>query len=585
MKKVVLFAASLLTAGAMMAQTIVSTQVEKRNVVIEEFTGVNCQYCPDGHRVANEICAQYEGHAWAINIHTGSYATNSGYVTTYGDNIAGLWNITGYPTGTVNRTTIQSRGDWAAKAATIRNQDSPVNIAGVGNVDEATRTFTLHIEVYYTGNASTSTHLLNVAVLQNNVIGSQVGSSYNPDYVEPDGRYRHMHMFRTLLTGQWGVEIPATEGTFIDTTITYTVPASIDGLAIPDLSDLDFVAFVTEPTHKNIISGAKVTVITQCPVITGFKAESSDCSLEYTPYVTVYNSTESNITSITFNYDGAPYTVNKAIASFQSDTVHMPVYTVTVNNQPDQNCAVTKTVSITSCTTDAGTVLEGTSAGKTGTFADFHIYTAEGPFTAIVGLDCYASEASVSLLTQHNCQAVWTEDSWTDIPTGNPQYISQIPDARYDTIEFDPAVSGLYIIRLGDSWGDGWGWTNNTVVSGFWLNNDRGEIFAFPLGYSANEDFSTKDFYLNVINAGINNVETVKVSMWPNPASTVATISAASTIRNIEVINTLGQVVNRTQNINAERYNLNVSNLNSGIYFVNVTTDNGTATQRMCVVK
>ena len=46
------------------AQQFVSTVPQNRNVVIEEFTGINCQNCPDGHRVANSLMATYPGRVW-----------------------------------------------------------------------------------------------------------------------------------------------------------------------------------------------------------------------------------------------------------------------------------------------------------------------------------------------------------------------------------------------------------------------------------------------------------------------------------------------------------------------------------------
>jgi hypothetical protein len=124
------------------------------------------------------------------------------------------------------------------------------------------------------------------------------------------------------------------------------------------------------------------------------------------------------------------------------------------------------------------------------------------------------------------------------------------------------------------------------------VSNAGGEFLAFPQGYTNGESFSTKDFYLNVTSTGdgshvgIDNVaETVSVSTYPNPASAMATISASSTIHSLEVVNTLGQVVYSNQRINADRYELNVSDLCSGIYFVTVATDKGTATERLSVVK
>ena len=588
MKKIFMLFAVMFAVSAIMAQTptLVSTQVEKRNVVIEEFTGHNCGWCPSGHQIANEICDQYDGHAWAINIHTGGYASGSGYTTTMGDQIASLWNITGYPCGSVNRSSLQSRGDWGSTAAGIRSQDSPVNLAGQASLDAASRTFTIHLEVYFTANADEDNALLNIAVLQNNVLGHQ--SNYdgsNAEYIEGD-MYRHMHMFRDLLTGQWGVSIPATQGSFIDTTITYVVPAAINGLDVADPSDIEFVAFVTKNNHKYIYSGAKVSVITETPVLSKFKVErlGGDCGLSYRPYVTVVNSSLNTVTSLTFDYNGSSVTRAKTIASFQSDTIQMPVYTITVSGDPEQNCLTTKTVSLESCVTEAGMVLDVNSATKSVSFADFKIYTVAGPFTARVGIDAYRSEASVQLVDQSNCTALWSEGNFgNNISTQGVQYISQLPNAGYFDISFSPNAAGLYIFRAVDSYGDGWAMTNNTNVSGIWLSNADGQFAAYPWGYSEGPAFSNFDIYLNVTNAGdgshtvgIDEVVEAHFSIYPNPTVDRLNISSAEAVREVNVIDMAGRTV-----INAGATNsINVSGLAAGIYMVRVATENGIGMQK-----
>ena len=40
---------------SMIAQTIVSTNPENKNVILEEFTGIYCTYCPDVHSIAHAI--------------------------------------------------------------------------------------------------------------------------------------------------------------------------------------------------------------------------------------------------------------------------------------------------------------------------------------------------------------------------------------------------------------------------------------------------------------------------------------------------------------------------------------------------
>ena len=583
MKKIFTVLTAMLFVGNIMAQTIVSTSTEKRNVVIEEFTGVNCGYCPDGHYVANQICAQYEGHAWAINIHTGGYATGSGYTTTYGDNIAGLWNIDGYPIGTVNRTTIQGRNNWAATAANIRTQDAVVNVAAQGELVGST--FTLHVEVYYTANSSQATNLLNVAVLQNNILGYQSNyGNYNPDFIE-GSQYRHMHMLRDLITGQWGEEIAATEGTFIERDYTYEVGDAINGLAVPTPADLEFVVFVTEPNHKNILNGTKAVIITETPVLSRLVVEHADCALEFQPKVTVFNSTHYDFNSFTFDIDGEPYTVEQNLASMETYEFELPTVTVEVTGQPVQHCSQNMDVSLTSCIRGDGETftVEGASVGAK--YADFDIYTAAGPFTARVGVDAFASEAGVDLVKQSDCSVVWHEGGWSDVPGFNPnaiQYISQIPGARYYSITFDPSTD-LYILRLTDSYGDGWAWTNNTAVSGLWLSNGEGEIMSLPMGYSNGEPFSTYDIYLNVTSngegghgqVGVSEVAGVNIAVYPNPTTGILNVEAEG-LREVNVMDLSGRTL---MTVNDKV--VNISDLSAGVYFVRVVCANGVSTQKI----
>ena len=55
MKKLYTFTILFLTSLVIHSQTIVSTSPENKKVVLEEFTGITCGYCPDGHAIANNI--------------------------------------------------------------------------------------------------------------------------------------------------------------------------------------------------------------------------------------------------------------------------------------------------------------------------------------------------------------------------------------------------------------------------------------------------------------------------------------------------------------------------------------------------
>ena len=71
-KTLLLLVAAMLTtmfASAQVSDTIVSTTPSNKNVVLEEYTGVNCTWCPDGHKRANQLKASHPGRVCLINIH------------------------------------------------------------------------------------------------------------------------------------------------------------------------------------------------------------------------------------------------------------------------------------------------------------------------------------------------------------------------------------------------------------------------------------------------------------------------------------------------------------------------------------
>lgn len=266
MKKILLSVLSLSLFGAASAQTIVSTSVEKKAPVLEEFTGANCTYCPDGHRIAQQL-KDANDDVVLVNIHAGSFAPqNPPYRTPFGEAIDDLAAVTGYPAGSVNRDenifgiqyqgsgSAMSRGSWQSAFAQISSQNSPVNIAIDPSYDESTNELTLLVEVYYTDSTDTN-DFLHIAVLQSNVKGPQVGAaSFYPEMMYEDGSYNHNHMLRDFITGQWGWDIPTTgENFFWDTTITYTLPATLNGLAT-NWQDMEIAAYISD-TQKDIYTG------------------------------------------------------------------------------------------------------------------------------------------------------------------------------------------------------------------------------------------------------------------------------------------------------------------------------------------
>jgi hypothetical protein len=190
MKKILLLL-TVFAGFSSFAQTIVSTAAQNKKVILEEFTGVNCVFCPQGHVIANNIKNANPSNVFLINIHVGNFATPGAgqpdFRTAFGTGIANQSGLTGYPAGTVNRSqfaglaqnggtgTAMSRNNWSNASTQTLAQASYVNVATTATIDVNTRVMTVLVEAYYTGASPVATNRLNVAFLQNNTLGPQTG--------------------------------------------------------------------------------------------------------------------------------------------------------------------------------------------------------------------------------------------------------------------------------------------------------------------------------------------------------------------------------------------------------------------------
>jgi len=88
-----------------------------------------------------------------------------------------------------------------------------------------------------------------------------------------------------------------------------------------------------------------------------------------------------------------------------------------------------------------------------------------------------------------------------------------------------------------------------------------------------------KTYYFDNVSFGapllaVNQFETTKVKMYPNPASTNLTLSCDSTIENVTIYNALGQIVSK-HNYSANEVVIPVNTLSKGIYIITAQTAKG----------
>jgi len=259
---------------------LASTTPSNRNAVLEDFTGVRCGYCPDGHVRAKAAADENPGKFIIMAVHAGSYATPAAgwanFTTAYGTALVSQSGVSGFPAGTINRVLAtdlgatpqkagglaMSRGDWGKAGAAIIAKPSYVNIGSKATFDAATRMLTVKVDMYYTGDAPAANNV-NVALLQSKLFSKQSGGS-------PDGNnYEQNHVVRDFITGQWGEVVPEAStkmASKFTKTFTYTVPENYNGAdtfkeggGMVKIEDCEIVVFISEG-KTSIVTGIEVPI-------------------------------------------------------------------------------------------------------------------------------------------------------------------------------------------------------------------------------------------------------------------------------------------------------------------------------------
>lgn len=540
------------------AQTIVSTNPENKKIILEEYTGIHCTYCPDGHEIAQSLKDANPDNVFIINIHTGGYATPSSgepdFRTSFGDAIAAQSNLTGYPSGSVNRQyfsnltmnggTAMGRGGWSSATSQVLNQSAYVNLGVEASINVQNNELTVHVEGYYTGDSPQSTNLLNVVLTQNNTLGPQTGGGMGSNY-------NHMHRLVHMITGQWGFEISTTSsGSFVDETFTYTIPSDYNGVDV-NLSELNVIAFISE-TQQNIISGAEYTPTfdgleySNDAAILGIEENlNGNCGDSASPVVVIQNSGYDNLTNFSIEYsinngNTQSHNWSGSLGSLASTSIELPA----INYSPSDTNSINITIS--------------DDDNNQNNSNDFYFNQSSSYDTAIVTLnlvtDNYASETSWQL-TDSSGYIIAQNGSLSNAST-------------YSTEIEIPTSDECYTFTINDTYGDGICCAYG--VGSYSITDDSGNTIISGGEFSS---VDTSTFRVGET-LGINSIFENDLNIFPNPSNGVFNIKTSLNNSTYKIYNLIGQHVKSGLIKNGANL-IDLRNSIDGVYFMTIQTENG----------
>lgn len=253
------------------AQTIVNTEPGPRKAILEEFTGVNCVGCPDGHAVASSLLEDYPNQVFVI-----SYSpTNSGLTTPTGNQTefrrafldafymhaycAPETETRAMPTAFINRRIgddgdrLQPRWLWEDYALEVMNDaNSPMNIGVRSTYNESANTLTIDVEIYYHTDVQEGNSFYVFLAEHGLESYSQSGASQDP-YIYENNTFRE-----TVTAGQWGDPVTGstTAGSLFSTQLTFDLADAITPL---NIENVDVLAFVIEDQTTEIYTGIQAS--------------------------------------------------------------------------------------------------------------------------------------------------------------------------------------------------------------------------------------------------------------------------------------------------------------------------------------
>jgi hypothetical protein len=264
------------TTGNEVVLNLTDTAKQNRTVVLFDFTGVRCQFCPDAHSIGEQIENSLGEKFIFMSLHGAPFGSPApgwaNFVIPEYDSLMTFARIgNSQPMGTINWIPADSLGltptdngyamakeRWSTASNIVSNYSAPLNV-GAKAIEVGNGNLQVDVEVYYTSD-ETEANNINIILLQDSLVSKQITQSGT------DNNYIQDNVARALITPLWGEPISSTtnEGDVVKKSFNYTIPSNYNGGG-PDgggpviVEDMKVIVYVTRG-KDNILNATEVDV-------------------------------------------------------------------------------------------------------------------------------------------------------------------------------------------------------------------------------------------------------------------------------------------------------------------------------------
>ena len=228
-------------------------------VLLEDYTGVKCNNCPEAGNLALQLQEQNEGHLVVLGVHPKSALQNPAggfpdFRTDDGNEWNNYFNIAAYPNGLVNRTGgVLGSAQWTSAVNNIIGNDAPIRLIVKTEFDDATRELKVSIHSKFLIDVASNDVRLTTCMMEDKIVGKQV----TPNGV--DENYVHRHVFRGTADNQtWGRVLSSaesiSEGSNFITNMKFTLSDDYNA------DEFYIVAFISDNNTKEVLMATETKI-------------------------------------------------------------------------------------------------------------------------------------------------------------------------------------------------------------------------------------------------------------------------------------------------------------------------------------